>query len=132
MAPLSNARPANPPVELNVKFCKENGDPLPEATMYQLLVGNLILTRPDIAYVVQVASPFVNNPYKTHRTAMHHILHYIRGIISRGLFYSTNSSLVLKGYAEANWVGCPDTRRSTTGWVKKKNYWMVYVLRNIS
>ena len=41
---------------------------------------------------------------------------YLRGSLTRGLFFPTDTSLQLVAYSDANWAGCPDTRRSTTGW----------------
>ena len=31
-------------------------------------------------------------------------------------FFSIDTSLQLVAYSDGDWVGCPDTRRSTTGW----------------
>ena len=33
-----------------------------------------------------------------------------------GCFFPTDTSLQLVAYSDADWAGCPDTRRSTTGW----------------
>ena len=74
------------------------GSTLSNATTNHRLVGSLIylrMTRPNIAYVVQVGSQFVSNPHKNHLTAVHHILHYIRGTTHKGLFYSSSSPLHL-------------------------------------
>lgn len=38
------------------------------------------------------------------------------GTSSWGLFYKSGSSLTLQAYSDADWAGCPDSRRSTTGW----------------
>ena len=51
-----------------------------------------------------------------HLQAVFQILRYVKGTRNRGLFYPTTSSLQLQAYADADWAGCPDTRRSTTGW----------------
>lgn len=43
-----------PPLELNMKYTKEDGHPLPDPTTYQRLVGSLIyltITRPDISHL---------------------------------------------------------------------------------
>lgn len=118
MARLADDRTAETPMELNLHL-KEDGNPLPDATLYRRLVGSLIyltMTRPDIAYAVQIESPFVSNIHKNHLSAVHHILRHINGTTNKGLFYSSTSPLPLKAYADVDWPGCQDTRRSTTGW----------------
>lgn len=43
------------------------------------------------------------------------ILRYIAGTLHLGLRITSKSSLHLVGFSDANWAGCPLTRRSTTG-----------------
>lgn len=77
LAHLSNAGPVDTPMELNVKYSKDNGGPLLDATMYRCLVGiltYLTMTHPHIAYDVKVVSQFVDNPHKNHLTAVPCIL----------------------------------------------------------
>ena len=48
--------------------------------------------------------------------AVKRILRYLLGTSNRGIFFPSGSSLHLVAYSDADWAGCPDTRRSTTGW----------------
>lgn len=48
--------------------------------------------------------------------AVRRILRYVLGTASRGLFYPASTSLDLVAYSDADYAGCSDTRRSTTGW----------------
>jgi hypothetical protein len=51
-----------------------------------------------------------------HLVAVQHIIRYLRGLTTRGLFFPLDSSLQLVAYSDVDWAGCPDTRQSTTGW----------------
>ena len=73
-------------------------------------------TRPDISYVVHQVSQFISSPQHLYLVVVRHIIRYLRGSPTRGLFFPTDTSLQLVAYSDANWAGCPDTCRSTTGW----------------
>ena len=55
-------------------------------------------------------------PRHHHMVAVKRIIRYILGLLTRGLFSPTGTPLTLTAYSDADWAGCPDTRRSTTGW----------------
>ncbi|GJT70301.1 ribonuclease H-like domain-containing protein [Tanacetum coccineum] len=59
---------------------------------------------------------FMHDPREPHLSALKRILRYVRGTLSYGLqlYSSTTSSLV--AYSDADWAGCPTTRRSTSGY----------------
>jgi hypothetical protein len=44
------------------------------------------------------------------------ILCYIKGTLDLSLHLSSSSSVALTAYFDADWAGCPDTRRSTSGY----------------
>jgi hypothetical protein len=45
---------------------------------------------------------------------MKHILRYLWGILDFGLLLWHSASSELTVYTDADWTGCPDTRRSTS------------------
>nr|KYP49861.1 Retrovirus-related Pol polyprotein from transposon TNT 1-94 [Cajanus cajan] len=107
------------PMEVNVKYRKDEGDLLADPTIYRGLVGSLIYlmtNRLDISYVVHQVSQFMSSPQHLHFAAIRRIIRYLIGSPTRGLFFPRGSPLQLLAYSDADWARCPDTRRSTTGW----------------
>nr|GEY81889.1 ribonuclease H-like domain-containing protein [Tanacetum cinerariifolium] len=73
----------------------------------------LTFTCPDLYYAVQRVCLYMHDSREPHFAALNHILRYFRGIMEFGLqlYASTTTSLI--GYTDADWAGCPSTRRST-------------------
>ncbi|GKB25897.1 ribonuclease H-like domain-containing protein [Tanacetum coccineum] len=115
-AGMLNYKPCRTPVDTDSKLSTD-GAPIFDYTLYRSLAGALqylTFTRPDISYVVQQVCLFMHDPREPHLSALKRILRYVRGTLSYRLqlYSSTTSSLV--AYSDADWAGCPTTRRSTS------------------
>ncbi|GAV76232.1 hypothetical protein CFOL_v3_19707 [Cephalotus follicularis] len=55
-------------------------------------------------------------PQTTHLLAVLRILRYLKGTLFHGLHFSSESSLALHAFCDADWAGDPTDRRSTTGY----------------
>ncbi|KAK9078131.1 hypothetical protein SSX86_002188 [Deinandra increscens subsp. villosa] len=118
-AGLSNCNPSATPVDTQQKLSAKSGTPLPDGSEYRRLAGALqylTFTRPDISYAVQQVCIHMHSPTDVHMHALKRVLRYVRGTSSYGLYISPSPSLSLLGYTDADWGGCPDTRRSTSGY----------------
>ncbi|KAD5962053.1 hypothetical protein E3N88_13526 [Mikania micrantha] len=118
-AGLSSCNPAITPVDTKHKMSSSDGELLPDATSYRRLAGALqylTFTRPDISYAVQQVCMHMHAPRTTHMNALKRILRYIKGTISYGLTLTRSDTSSLVAYTDADWAGCPDTRRSTSGY----------------
>jgi hypothetical protein len=103
-ASLTDHRPAETPIELNVHLIATDGEPLEDPTYYHHIVGSLVyigVTRPDILYSVHILSQFVSAPTQIHYNHLFRVLRYLRGTISRRLFFPRSSSLQLQAYCDA-------------------------------
>jgi hypothetical protein len=59
----------------------------------------------------------MHDPREPHLLAVKRILRYLRSTVNLGLFVArTPSPSTLTVYTDADWAGCPDTCRSTSGY----------------
>jgi hypothetical protein len=59
----------------------------------------------------------MHDPCEPHLTVVKHILRYLQGTLNHGLLLRRTSTLDLIIYNGTNWANCPDTRRSTLGYI---------------
>ncbi|KAL0387930.1 UNVERIFIED_CONTAM: Retrovirus-related Pol polyprotein from transposon RE2 [Sesamum radiatum] len=117
-AGLSNAKGISTPFPQGLKLSSDCGALLPNPDSYRRLVGRLLylgFTRPDISHSVQQLSQFLNHPCEAHWNAALHVVRYLKGCPSKGLFFPSQNSLDLRAYCDADWASCTDSRRSLSG-----------------
>lgn len=118
-AGMSDCKPCTTPVDVNSKLSADDGELAPDPTHYRGLAGALqylTFTRPDIAYAVNQVCLFMHQPRLPHLQALRRIIRYIQGTSSHGLQLVKGKIDQLTAYTNADWAGCPDTRRSTSGY----------------
>jgi hypothetical protein len=118
-ASLLGSKPCNTPMQPHLQLHKSSGHPLSNPTPYRRLIGRLLYlthSRPEIAYAVSKLSQFLSEPTDEHMLAGLHVLKFLKNHPGKGLFFSSSSSLCIKGFSDSDWGACPDTRRSTTGY----------------
>jgi hypothetical protein len=76
----------------------------------------LTFTHLDISYVVQQVCLHMHDPRESHMTALKHILQYLQGTLDFGLLLHRSFTFELVFYFDADWAGCPNTCRSTSGY----------------
>nr|GEW64640.1 hypothetical protein [Tanacetum cinerariifolium] len=88
-----------------------------DPTYYRAMVGTLmylIASRTDLTFFICMCTRYQAKPTEKHLHAIKRIFKYQRGTINRGLWYPNDSFIALTAYADADHVGCQDTRRSTS------------------
>ncbi|XP_021753820.1 uncharacterized protein LOC110719224 [Chenopodium quinoa] len=116
---MSSCNPCSTPVDSKAKLSATSGPPVEDPTLYRSLVGALqylTFTRPDISYAVQQICLFMHDPRQEHMQALRRIIRYLKGTLKLGLHLYSSSLSALISYTDADWGGCPDTRRSTSGY----------------
>ncbi|XP_065617160.1 secreted RxLR effector protein 161-like [Quercus suber] len=89
-----------------------------DPTLYQSMIGSLLYltaSRSDIAFSVGVCARFQVAPKESYLTAVKRIISYVNGTSDYGIWYTKDSNKCLAGYSDADWAGCIDDRKSTSG-----------------
>ncbi|KAK4374908.1 hypothetical protein RND71_005585 [Anisodus tanguticus] len=119
MAKMANCKIMPTPVHSKSKLSANEGAPVSDPTLYRSLAGALqylTFTRHDIAYVVLQVCLFMHDPRESHFAALKRIIRYVKGTLDFGLHIYLSAPTKLLSYKDADWAGCRDTRRSTSGY----------------
>ncbi|KAK3032613.1 hypothetical protein RJ639_036573 [Escallonia herrerae] len=117
---LTGCKPSSSPMAEQHQLDLNSGELCDDPGQYRRLIGRLLyltITRPDISYVVHILSQFMHKPRRPHYDAAIRVLRYLKNSPGQGILLSSNSSLSLRAYCDADWAGCPTTRKSTTGYI---------------
>ena len=129
---MCDAKPAATPMSDSLRISK---DDCPEVVdeearqEYMEMVGSLLYlgyhTRPDIAHACSQLGCVLQNPGPLHMAAAKRVIRYIKGTLDLGLIYRAQpwkgpgldhpiEASTVVGYTDADWAGCPDSRKSTS------------------
>jgi hypothetical protein len=117
---MEDCKPAPSPFQSGVKLVSTCTSPKVDATLYRQLVGILLYlthTRPDISFVVDLVTWYMQIPHEIHWKATKRIHRYVYGTIQFGIHYSSGGNPLLVGFTDLDWVDNPDDQKSTTGYV---------------
>ena len=110
--------PMDTPMLERPKLDEDLGGKPVDPTRYRGMVGSLMYlsaSRPDIVFAVCMCARYQAKPTEKHLHAVKRIFKYLKGTIHMGLWYAKDSGFALKAFADADYAGCQDTRRSTSG-----------------
>ena len=120
---LAEAKGKATPLTAGLSLSKE-GKQLAEgaARGYREAVGSLMYlsncTRPDLCHATNTLARHMAAPTEEHWAAAKGVLRYLAGTAGLGITYRKQVECTeLVGYGDADYAGCQDTRRSTTGYV---------------
>lgn len=115
-----DTKPTITPLPLNMKLLDFASPFLDNPSKYRCLIGKLNFlthTRPDLSFVVQTLSQYMQKPQQIHLEGLHHLLKYLKGISGQGILLKGSSSINLHAYSDSDWTSCPISRRSVTGYM---------------
>ena len=126
---LSKCNPCLTPMDQSRAHSDQNkpkidSDDPPTNAPYREAIGCLMFlmvgTRPDLAYAIGKLSQHCADPRRSHWLAVKHVLRYVHGTQNIGIeFVKSDSTPKLNGYSDADWGGCHESRKSTSGFVFK-------------
>ena len=87
---------------MNLKLSAMEGTLLHDPTLYRSIVGKLNYltnTRPDLTYVVQTLTQFMQKPRDTHWKALQHTLSYVENTSKQGIFFSATYKITIQAFS---------------------------------
>ena len=122
---MQDCKPGDTPVSKGDKFslcqCPKNDletkemQKIPYASAVGSLMYAQVCTRPSIAYIVGMLGRYLSNPGLDHWKAAKQVMRYLQRTKDFMLTYRKSDQLEIIGYSDSNFVGCQDSRRSTSG-----------------
>ncbi|GJW63142.1 retrovirus-related pol polyprotein from transposon TNT 1-94 [Tanacetum coccineum] len=115
---FDTSTPIDTPMSEHPKLDEDIGGKLVDPTHYRDMVGCLMYltaSRPDIVFAVCMCARYQAKPTEMHLHAIKRIFHYLKGTLNMGLWYLKDSGFALTAFADADYAGYHDTRRSTSG-----------------
>jgi histone deacetylase 1/2 len=117
---MSDCKPISTPLSTTKKLSLHDGEKLgPEdSRRYRSIVGALqylTLTHPDLSFAINKVCQFLHSPTVILWSTVKRILRYMKGTITSGLQIRKSPASFVSAFADADWVGCPNDRRSTGG-----------------
>lgn len=119
---MSDSKTVCTPMESNLKLpTLKDPESNDLASRYRTLVGKLnylmIMTRPDLAYVVGQLCRHLQNPGDAHWRLAKRVLRYLNGTRTLGLCYDQNSMDELVGYTDSSYQDSTTDNKSTGGYI---------------
>lgn len=96
---------------------KKQMDDKPYHPVLGSVMWGQLATRPDLSFGVSLLACFQNNPGIEHWSALMHVIGYIKNTIDYRLTYLWDSDLSPVAYVDADYSGCKDTCRLTSGFI---------------
>ena len=104
---------------MSMKNCDTDATLFSDPQLYRSIAGALqylTFMRPDLAFSVNCLCQFMHSPSVGHFKQMKRVLRYVKGTTHLGLCIHSSRATNLYAFVDADWAGCPLTRRSTTGY----------------
>nr|GEU35111.1 uncharacterized mitochondrial protein AtMg00810-like [Tanacetum cinerariifolium] len=115
---MKSCDPVGTTMEIKEKLDLDQNGTLVDATKYRSMIGALMYltySRPDIVHATSLCARYQAKPTEKHLKEVKRIFRYLWGTINTGLWYTKDSDFKLTRFLDADYAGCKDTFKSTSG-----------------
>nr|GEW38747.1 copia protein [Tanacetum cinerariifolium] len=115
---MESCDPVGTLMEIKDKLNLDQNGTLVDATKYRSMIGALMYltsSRPEILHATCLCARYQVKPTEKHLKEVKQIFHYLRGTVNTGLWYTKDSGFKLTGFSDADYAGCKDSFKSTSG-----------------
>ncbi|WVZ63487.1 LOW QUALITY PROTEIN: hypothetical protein U9M48_013114 [Paspalum notatum var. saurae] len=115
---MGDSKPMTTPMCTNTALDADEDGEAVDQKEFRGMIGSLLYltaTRPDIQFAVCLYARYQASPRTSYRQAVNRIFRYLKFTPELGLWYSSGSSLFLRGFSDADHAGCRIDRKSTSG-----------------
>nr|GEX12738.1 retrovirus-related Pol polyprotein from transposon TNT 1-94 [Tanacetum cinerariifolium] len=115
---MESCDPVSIPMEIKDKIDLDQNETPIDATKYHSMIGALMYltsSQPDIVHATCLCARYQAKPTAKHLKEVKRIFCYLRGTANMGLWYTKDSGFELTGFLDADYAGCKDTFKSTSG-----------------
>nr|GEY06915.1 hypothetical protein [Tanacetum cinerariifolium] len=115
---MESCDPVGTPMEIKDKLDLDQNETPVDATKYHSMIGALMYltsSRPDIVHATCLCARYQAKPTEKHLKEVKRIFRYLWGTVNTGLWYTKDSGFELTGFSDADYAGCKDTFKSTSG-----------------
>ncbi|WVZ76642.1 hypothetical protein U9M48_024598, partial [Paspalum notatum var. saurae] len=115
---MGDSKPMTTPMSTNTALDTDEDGEAVDQKEFRGMIGSLLYltaTRPDIQFAVCLCARYQASSRTSHHQAVKRIFRYLKFTPELGLWYSSGSSLSLRGFSDADHAGCRIDRKSTSG-----------------
>ncbi|GKC31970.1 retrovirus-related pol polyprotein from transposon TNT 1-94 [Tanacetum coccineum] len=110
--------PVDTPMVKKSKLDEDKEGKAVDPSHYRGMIGTILYltaSRTDLQFAICMCARYQARPTEKHLHAVKRIFRYLRGTVNQGLWYPKDSLIALTAFADADYAGCQDTHRSTSG-----------------
>ncbi|GJX23349.1 hypothetical protein Tco_0227794 [Tanacetum coccineum] len=115
---MKTCDPIGTPMEIKDKLDLDQNRTLVDATKYRSMIGALMYltsSRPYIVHATCLCARYQAKPTEQHLKEVKKTFRYLWGTVIKGLWYMKDSGFEQIGFLDADYAGCKDFFKSTSG-----------------
>nr|GEX10609.1 retrovirus-related Pol polyprotein from transposon TNT 1-94 [Tanacetum cinerariifolium] len=115
---MESCDPVGTPMKIKDKLDLDQNETPVDTTKYRSMIGALMYltsSRLNIVHATCLCARYQAKPTEKHLKEVKRIFRYLWGTVNTGLWYTKDFGFELTGFLDADYAGCKDTFKSTSG-----------------